>query len=253
MVEEALIIHKGCIKKLDCTSIAIFSKKLYSPNDCKEYNFNQDNLEKLKVCGNLYKYRLYYRATKRNKPRSRNLLTFVLFNPSYGNQNSFDDTIENCAHITFEYFNGKYDGFEILNILNIRNPEIDNIKPNDEKNNLSCYDMISDYIVFSDVILAWGKKDKYLKVLQKNWNILNQYNNENTRYYLHSDNQGNIRTWHLGKEGWASKGCSIKKDYGKKIKLCPLSVDIQKQYINIKKDGQVELQDKDIIESWEKL
>ena len=128
------------------SSLAIFSKIFY------EYNELKDNADKLKVpgCDKVPKYRPYLKVVKGNRTKEeiiqeQDILTFVLFNPSFANQFTLDDTIKNCAYVTSKK---RYSGFEILNLLNIRNPNINNIIPNSIDNIYNCYFDIKDIIIF---------------------------------------------------------------------------------------------------------
>jgi len=246
--------HKGHIKinNIDYTTLALFSdelykdnnvcwkinnepnnktqflKKMYVPtdNNISDYNswknsLNIENPENAK----LYKYRYYLKVVENeddlnNKDR---ILTFVLFNPSYANQYTLDDTIENCRFITFDYFkkeNIVFTGFEILNLLNIRTTSTKKLKENDY-NNIELYDnTFANYISFNDVVLAWGvskNKNTFRVEMNKTWKTLCKLKEDCPKcraiFYKTLD-YTQPRTWHLGKQGWSSKGKNLQNDLG---------------------------------------
>lgn len=195
-----------------------FLQKMYVPTDdnlsSEDYNNWKCSLDiNNPKNAKLYKYRYYLKVAKTEEglKNNGNILTFILFNPSYANQYTLDPTINNCAHITFNLCS--YDGFEILNLLNIRTTSIDNLD-NTNCNNLDLYkDDIKKIMSFHDVVLAWGvssSKNRLIANMKESWAKfcnLKEGMPEICRAisYKYKDSQ-EIRAWHLGNQGWSSKG-----------------------------------------------
>lgn len=110
--------------------------------------------EKLTVDNKIPKYRLYYKVTWGNSG-ALNILTFVMYNPSYANQYLFDETIQNCIKIAV---NEKYDGIQILNIFSIRYPKIKFVEKYTGDKNPNDIDCYLNKIEIKNVVLAWGNK-----------------------------------------------------------------------------------------------
>ena len=222
------------------SSLAIFSKIFY------EYNELKDNADKLKVpdCDKVPKYRPYLKVVKGNRTKEeiiqeQDILTFVLFNPSYANQFTLDDTIKNCAYVTSKK---RYSGFEILNLLNIRNPNINNIIPNSIDNIYNCYFDIKDIIIFKNVVLAWGvSKNKYFNEMENSWNnFFKLFHKQDTKYFYLQKDSDKDKTRHLGNQGWNRGGCNFQNNYGSRIKLTSINNGKQNIVIKIKKSGKIE-------------
>lgn len=221
-------------------------KKMYVPTEenLKNYktwkkNLCIENVDSQKA--KLYKYRKYLKVVNENCDifQEKNILTFVLFNPSSANQYTLDPTIQNCEYITSNWRNKKFNGFEILNLLNIRATTTDKISTEEYKKIISYNDI--EYI-FNDVIIACGKRSEYLKELNDLWRNLVGSNNKSTNYYYLSyiNDKGNEinKTWHLDNRGWNRKSCPFKKNFGTRIKIKHIQLKNNESII-LDKDGEV--------------
>ena len=106
--------------------------------------------------GNRYKHRVYYKHLFNDK-QAENILTIIMFNPSYANQFSKDPTINNCIKIAKD--NG-YNGIEVFNILTIRDSNIERVIKNYKKNALEEFE---EYLNGKNILLAWGSKSKEIQ------------------------------------------------------------------------------------------
>lgn len=214
--EEIKLFH-GNLEKLQYKTVALFIKKYYDKNDIKIYNldkrakYNKSILENLKNYpgqhnSKVFKYRPYFKAVKNSSDiNTQNILTFILYNPSYANQNFLDDTIQNCAKLSQKE---NFDGFEILNLFNIRNPKIDKINVCTKDVNYD-YDFPEGIPTFKKVFLAFGCREygqEEMQILNNNLNKLLKYQKEETKYFVISREGEKERTKHFGNLAWIKQG-----------------------------------------------
>lgn len=225
-----------------CKNIKNKKEKLYVPDNLdvkkaeikEEYknylNFKKEikNKKDLKIL----KYRPYLKVVKPecSIDETKNILTFVLFNPSYANQYMLDETIKNCAHLSFD--NKNYNGFEVLNLFCNRDSKV-NLLPGEYKkigkekvficdkkasakeNSYYTYEKA----VFKDVVLACGYSKFKTKMANCRWQTINEmYKTQTTRYFeLHRTDTNETKPFHFGNAYWSSQKLPFKKsvDTGK--------------------------------------
>ena len=205
----------GNLKNGEYTTLAYFpSEEIYTQKDKEEYAISDEQWNSLLVPNNesaykefkankydeskgtRYKYRAYFKAVKDGvETKNDNLLTFIMFNPSTTHQYSLDDTVKNCLELAEK--NG-FNGIEVLNLLNIRNPRIDNINICDSASNKDC----KINLVCKNVVLAWGSRNfcnRGMSVLNENLQkFLNQDRDEDRKFYTLIKN----KTRHPGNQAW---------------------------------------------------
>ncbi|MDD3014501.1 MAG: DUF1643 domain-containing protein [Candidatus Gastranaerophilales bacterium] len=212
--DNNLISLEGCLNDGEYITRAYFCKE-YTKNDKKEYAISDNQWNSLLVPNNKeaykefkankydeskgkrYKYRPYFKAIKIGvEPETKNILTFIMFNPSKTHQYSLDDTVNNCMTLAK---NNSYDGFEVLNLLNIRNPKIDNINICDIDSNKDC--TIKPEPICQNVVFAWGSRNfckRGMNILNINLQNFLKYCNKDTKIYTLIKNI----TRHPGRQAW---------------------------------------------------
>lgn len=116
--------------------------------------------------GFFYKHRVFYKHIF-NEELSNKILTIIMFNPSTTNHYSKDPTINNCITIAQ---NNNYGAIEIINMLTIRNPDI-NSAINDCEKLIIPFSSYSKYLNNKEILIAWGGISNLNKEnKQKNWN-----------------------------------------------------------------------------------
>lgn len=112
-----------------------------------------------------HRYYAYYNLSQ--KPQDeKNLITFILFNPSTTNEERLDPTVHNCLKIAQ---NSEYDAVEILNLYSFRSPKV---CKNKLINNNNVNEEFLEKIIENRSVLVkawgWGKEEKdYYKSLIK--------------------------------------------------------------------------------------
>lgn len=231
-------------------TLAIFVDENYSNEDKNNFKITDKQLEKLYVPDKIntyeeyskwekskhnytnqpYKYRLYLKVVKKelNIDHSNNILTFILFNPSTANQFDLDPTLQNCLKLlkkNINKSNKEYDGIEIFNLYNIRNPKIDNLKLCDDTCNKNLYDEIKNHIVGENIVLAWGCKNispQAIEQMNKNKEILFKlFKKQNIKVYTLDKNI----TRHPNSQAWSRVGGQNKKGFIENAKLYELSIE----------------------------
>lgn len=174
----------------------------------------------------IHKYRPYLKVVKNecNLEEEENILTFILFNPSFANQYMLDETIKNCAYLTFK--NKNYNGFEILNLFCLRDSKV-NLFPVKYKKIGKEKEFILDKksasktaiyyfyknTLFKDVVLAWGYSEFKTKTAKLRFNKINKkYKTDETKYYeLYRTDTKETKPFHFGNAFWSSQKLPFKK------------------------------------------
>lgn len=199
----------GFLKLEDGTkykTLAQFCKKIYTTEEKVKYEIINSKWKKLLVPQNeqeykqkfgiRYKYRPYFKAIKEELSfeTEENILTFIMFNPSLTHQFTLDDTVKNCLKLTQK---GKFNGFEVLNLLNIRNPSIDCLNICDDDSNVN----LEINPKFKNVVFAWGCRNfcpKGISILNDRLKSFLIYHNDETEYYTFEKD----KTRHPGRQAW---------------------------------------------------
>jgi len=185
----------------------------YKNYEFQNYEFQNYILKDIKEL-KILKYRPYLKVVKSecSIDETENILTFVLFNPSFANQYMLDETIKNCAYLTFK--NNEYNGFEILNLFSLRDSKVN--KKTAEKD---CEYYFYEKVIFQNVVLAWGYSEFKTKIAKLRFNTINQkYKTGKTKYYeLHRIDTNETKPFHFGNAFWSSQKLPFKKslDAGK--------------------------------------
>lgn len=137
--------------------------------------------------GIFYKHRIFYKNIFDNELRDK-ILTIIMFNPSTANHHSKDPTIRNCIQIAKD---NNYGGIEIINMLTIRNPDI-NSAIEDCENKILPFSAYLNYLKNKkDILIAWGgtnslnKKNKIKKSTLHN-EFLTELKNKKVNLYTYS-------------------------------------------------------------------
>lgn len=180
------------------------------------YPENDYCLEKLKVDGIAYKYRLYYRTLWSNFDKPE-LLTFILLNPSTANQYTNDPTINNCIKLAKQ---SQYDGIEVINIYTERNPVYSKITKLSKTSRFPQVENIeyTDGVkpVLKNIVFAYGCK-KFTKIDKQNINkVFELCKNTAENYFIIGIKDSKLitlgykeqikHTRHPGNQGWAKLG-----------------------------------------------
>lgn len=185
-------------------TFVLFSKQCYTSNEIIQYDITEEQKRLLTANGaiDLHKYRLYFKAVKNGHhlKTEENILTFIMFNPSTATHLDLDATLKNCSSLAKRK---QFAGFEILNLLNIRNPSTSkfNVCSNDSNAKYN----IEPIPIFKNVVLAWGYRDSSkndMDTLNKNLQNILQYNKKETKYYTLEEG----KTRHAGNQAWSRLG-----------------------------------------------
>lgn len=155
-------LEKTYVKKENNNITVFFSQEEYTNKNKESLGISNWLWTRLIVknkknykTGNRYKHRIYYKHLFNDK-QAENILTIIMFNPSYANQFSKDTTINNCIKIAKD--NG-YTGIEVFNILTIRDSDIERVIKN-YKNKKNALEEFKEYLNSKNILLAWGSKSK---------------------------------------------------------------------------------------------
>jgi len=131
------------------------------------------------------KYRYYL---QRNfKKNAKNLLVFIMLNPSTANEQYNDPTVERCQN---HALNKNYDGMIILNIFAYRttNPKqlLQTKNPIGEKNNQTIINTIKKH---QNIICAWGNHGKILNRSNEIKKILKKHRKKTQAFEITKQNE----------------------------------------------------------------
>lgn len=211
---------------------------------------NKLNVEILKE--KIHKYRPYLKIVKPNITdinNESNILTFILFNPSTANHYELDDTVANCAYLTFEKENN-YNGFEILNLFDIRDPKIDLILQKIDKEESVNSEFEYNNITCKKIFLGWGcsnKKYSKKRIVALRNAFSNLYEKFSDKYeelfVLKAPKDGDLcKTWHFGNQCWNRKNLPFKDSICQKITYTKIDKNVDK--ILILKNGIIQINKK---------
>ena len=181
---------------------------IYTPLEFAEYGFAmfsqekyESELEKLKECQ--FKHRYYYYenlSNENNKTNSKEII-FIMFNPSSACPHKDDPTIKNCRILAK---NNQYISMEIINIFSERNPNIKNLKGDNNSLNIRFIAELLKSRTKSDIVLAWGNKKIPEEIRSCILNL--QSKNKNILIITYSKPKVKIQIRHPGNQGWSRLG-----------------------------------------------